>query len=388
MATKKKNERLAGGARTARAEKPTKRAYFKQADFPQTSLQQAQKIASAIMDNFAGREGSPPDIALAIDISPTSSAWPALAGASIAYGLTEGGVNANAIKLTPLGRKLVAPEEEGDDLAARREAILKPRILKEFFERYRRAKFPNDTIGGNVLRTLGLPGDRVAGALEIVKENGRYAGIIRETPTGPFVNLDSPGVPAPMATPALPEHDMDEEPQLSGGEGGTGGPPSPHAGSSDSPPVVAKPATPSFDPKINRVFISHGKQRAVATQIKELLAFGNFEPVVSIERESTAIPVPEKVFEDMRSCGAGVIHVGGEGKYLDREGTEHSKINDNVLIEIGAAMALYGKKVVLLVEKGLTLPSNLQGLYRCDFEGDRLDYDATMKLLKTFSQFR
>ena len=115
---------------------------------------------------------------------------------------------------------------------------------------------------------------------------------------------------------------------------------------------------------------------------------GQFSRALKVERESTAIPVPEKVFEDMRSCGAGVIHVGGEGKYLDREGNEHSKINDNVLIEIGAAMALYGKKVVLLVEKGVALPSNLQGLYRCDFEGDRLEYDSTMKLLKTFSQFR
>jgi hypothetical protein len=188
-----------------------KRTYFKQADFPQTTLQQAQKIASALIDNFAGRDGSPPDIALAIGVSPTSSAWPALAGASIAYGLTEGGVNANAIKLTPLGRKLVAPEEEGDDLTARREAILKPRISKEFFERYRRAKFPNDTIASNVLRTFGLPPDRLQSALEIVKENGRYAGIIRQTPTGPFVNLDSPGVPAPTATPALPDHDVDEE---------------------------------------------------------------------------------------------------------------------------------------------------------------------------------
>ena len=57
-------------------------------------------------------------------------------------------------------------------------------------------------------------------------------------------------------------------------------------------------------------------------------------------------------------------------------------------IEVGAAMALYGRKVILLVEKGVTLPSNLQGLYRCHYEGDRLDYDSTMKLLKTFSQFR
>jgi predicted nucleotide-binding protein len=228
-------------------------------------------------------------------------------------------------------------------------------------------------------------------ALEIVKENGRYAGIIRQTPTGPFVNLDSPGVPAPTATPALPDHDVDEEAatvekaaaniQVAAESGSTF--------TSQTPPAVA----PSFDPKSNRVFISHGKQLAVVTQMKELLAFGSFEPVVSIERESTAIPVPEKVFEDMRSCGAGVIHVGGEGKYLDgngieHNGIEHNKINDNVLIEIGAAMALYGKKVVLLVEKGVTLPSNLQGLYRCDFEGDRLDYEATMKLLKTFSQFR
>jgi predicted nucleotide-binding protein len=383
---KNKTEKTPGDPKTPKTTAAVKRTYFKQADFPQTDLQQAQKIASALVDNFAGKEGSPPDIALAIGISPTSSAWAPLAGSSVAYGLTEGGVNANLIKLTDLGRRLVAPEVEGEDLAARLEAILQPRILREFFERYRRAKFPNDTIATNVLKAFHIPADRVASALEIVKANGRYAGIIRETPTGPFVNLDSPGVPAPTATPALPEqdahglHTKDHEEEL--------------------PPDTTKakaflaavpqllPAPPTFDPKSNRVFISHGKQKAIATQIKELLEFGSFEPVVSVERESTAIPVPEKVFEDMRSCRAGVIHVGAEGKYLDRDGNEHTKINDNVLIEIGAAMALYGKKVILLVEEGITLPSNLQGLYRCEFAGDRLEYESTMKLLKTFSQFR
>jgi predicted nucleotide-binding protein len=367
---------------TAKGQTPEKRAYFKQADFPQTSLQQAQKIASALVDNYAGKEASPPDIALALGMSPTSDAWPALAGSSIAYGLTEGGVNAKVIKLLPLGKQLVAPEEEGEDLAARRAAIMKPRILQEFFERYRRAKFPADQIAGNVLKSLGLPPDRVESALEIVKANGRYAGIIRETPTGPFVNVESPGVPAPTATPALPEHDEHTSAAASrDGEGQKSPIPAAAASAAPSPP-------PTYDPKGNRVFISHGKQKAIVAQIRELLAFGSFDPVVSVERESTAIPVPEKVFEDMRSCGAGVIHVGAEGKYLDRDGGEHAKLNDNVLIEIGAAMALYGKKVVLLVERGVTLPSNLQGLYRCDFEGDRLDYDSTMKLLKTFSQFR
>ena len=187
---------------------PVKRPYYKQSDFPLASLQQAQKIASAIVDNFAGVGGSPPDVALALGISPTSSAWPALTGAAIAYGLIDGGWNANTMKLTALGRKLVAPEAEGEDVTARREAILKPKLLRDFYEKYRRAKFPNDIIAGNVLKTMGLPADRTAAALEIIKENGRYAGIIRETVTGPFINLDSPGVPAPVATPEFPDQSV------------------------------------------------------------------------------------------------------------------------------------------------------------------------------------
>jgi predicted nucleotide-binding protein len=361
--------------------KEEKRSYFRQSDFPQATLQQAQKIASSIVDNFASKGGSPPDIALDIGVSPTSSAWPNLAGSAIAYGITEGGVNANAISLTGLGRKLVAPEADGEDVAARRHAVMNPRIEKEFFEKYRRAKFPNDLIATNVLRSLGVPADRAAAALEIIKANGRYAGLIRDTPTGPFVSLDSPGVPAPTATPELPEQVAAPEAELSTRNSEDKGP-APERNTHQAQ------TSASFDAKLNRVFISHGKQKGIVAQIKELLEYGSFEPIVSAERESTAIPVPEKVFEDMRACGAGVIHVGGEGKYIDRDGKEKPKINDNVLIEIGAAMALYGKKVILLVERGVALPSNLQGLYRCDFDGDNLDHQATMKLLKTFSQFR
>lgn len=369
-------------SKAAPAKVEEKRVYFKQADFPQATLQQAQKIASALVDNFAGDTGSPPDVALSLGISPTSSSWSTLSGASVAYGLTDGGINANVIKLTQLGKKLVAPEAEGEDLAARREAILKPRIMREFFEKYRRAKFPNDIIAVNVLKSLGLPGERTSAAIGIVKANGTYAGIIRETPTGPFVNLDSPGVPRPAATEEL----GDRPPETYMADTLQANEPSPLASSAF---LAGGASTPqAFDAKANRVFITHGRQRAVVAQIKELLTFGNFEPVVSVERESTAIPVPEKVFEDMRSCAAGVLHVGAEGKYLDKDGIEHVKLNDNVLIEIGAAMALYGKRMILLVEKGVALPSNLQGLYRCEFEGDKLDYDSTMKLLKTFNQFR
>ena len=51
-------------------------------------------------------------------------------------------------------------------------------------------------------------------------------------------------------------------------------------------------------------------------------------------------------------------------------------------------MALYGRKFILLVEKGASLPSNLQGLYEVRHEGGKLDYESTMKLLKAFNDFR
>lgn len=90
--------------------------------------------------------------------------------------------------------------------------------------------------------------------------------------------------------------------------------------------------------------------------------------------------------DDMRSCDAAVIHVGSEGVLYDDDNNEHPQINGNVLIEIGAAMALYGRNSILLVEDGVKLPSNLQGLYECRHQGDQLGV-ATIKLLKAFNEF-
>jgi predicted nucleotide-binding protein len=44
-------------------------------------------------------------------------------------------------------------------------------------------------------------------------------------------------------------------------------------------------------------------------------------------------------------------------------------------------MALYGRRFILLVQQGVQLPSNLQGLYEVRYTGDKLDADVTLKLL-------
>ena len=137
----------------------------------------------------------------------------------------------------------------------------------------------------------------------------------------------------------------------------------------------------------NRVFLTHGKNIKVLEQVKELVEYGKFEPVVAMEHETAAKPVPKKVMDDMRACKAAVIHVSAEGVLRDEDDNEIPRINENVLIEIGAAMALYGDKFVLVVEEGLDLPSNLQGLYECRYEGTDLKPSAMMKLLKALNEF-
>jgi hypothetical protein len=97
--------------------------------------------------------------------------------------------------------------------------------------------------------------------------------------------------------------------------------------------------------------------------IKALLSYGELEPVVATESQTSSLPVPLKVMGHMRSCGAAIIHVEGERKLFDADTKEVVALNENVLIEIGSAMALYGDRFILLVKDGVKLPSNLQGLY-------------------------
>jgi len=59
-----------------------------------------------------------------------------------------------------------------------------------------------------------------------------------------------------------------------------------------------------------------------------------------------------------------------------------------VLIEIGAAMALFGRRFILLVREGVKLPSNLQGLFEVRYTGDTLDGDATIKLLEAINDIK
>jgi hypothetical protein len=61
-----------------------------------------------------------------------------------------------------------------------------------------------------------------------------------------------------------------------------------------------------------RVFITHGKNLELVQQVEAILQLAEIDYEVAIKEETTAIPVPEKVFGAMRRCTAGVIIVSKE----------------------------------------------------------------------------
>ncbi len=155
-----------------------------------------------------------------------------------------------------------------------------------------------------------------------------------------------------------------------------------------TPPAPELPPTPPNAKTVAeiRCFISHGSNMDLVEQVQTMLGLADIQSEIAVKEETSAIPVPEKVFSAMRRCSTGIIVVSVDETRKDKDGK--FTINENVLIEIGAAFVLYDKRVVLLWDKRLSVPSNLQGLYRCEFEGNELSWSAGMKLMKAIRGFK
>lgn len=359
-----------------------KREYVSQSDVPAYSLDQAIRIPTAIVENYANGPVTPLQLADAMLLSPTSSNFRQLCGASIAYGLTEGGYNAAEIKLTALARRILEPLEEGDEILARREAILRPRVIREFLEKYRSCALPRNDIAENVISSMGIPKEKADSVLALIIECAQIGGFLREIKGKQYVDLGGVETRVKVGTDA--EFDGDEQTNCEIED-------IKDSASNVSPLQLSDRTIAPLAPTIEsnrRVFITHGKNREFVEPIKKLLGFGELIPVVSVERQSVSKPVPDKVMDDMRSCSAAIIHVDGEQAHIDKEGTPHSCINPNVLIEIGAAFALYGRRFILLVHEGVRLPSNLQGLFEVRYSGDSLDGDAAIRLMEAINDIK
>jgi Predicted nucleotide-binding protein containing TIR-like domain len=132
-----------------------------------------------------------------------------------------------------------------------------------------------------------------------------------------------------------------------------------------------------------RVFITRRDSGKVLEHVKEFVASGELEPVVARER-GTAGGLCDLI-EQMRGCDTAIIHVTAGAASADASG--RLRISDDVLVEIGAAMALYGREFVVLIEDGVELPPYLRGLREFRYGGETSNMPAMKRVLRACMSF-
>lgn len=253
MAEEKPNKPSSGADEQSRSK--ASRAYVNQTDVPRHSLGEALRIPQAICDNYGKAPTKPFNIASALELSPSSTMFRMLCGASAAYGLTQGSYSSDMVSLTELGRRIVAPTAEGSELPARREALLKPRVIKEFLTKYNNSKVPSDKIARNVLEEMGVPVDATERTFGLILKSAKEVGFLRELKGSVYVDLDSVAAPSnaaedePSNQPS-PGFKLDDD---ISGDGRSNG---------------ANSSSVESSPMNNRVFITHGKNKEIVTQLR------------------------------------------------------------------------------------------------------------------------
>lgn len=353
-------------------------------DFPKHSLDDALRVPRALSDKNGGQPLPPTETAIAIGVSPGSSEFRTLLSSSIKYGLTSGSFNSEKVALEEAGRNIVEPRNPEDERRALVDAALAPPTFRAMYEYFRGKKLPDNVFFQNTLvREFSVPRDHAEKCVAVFTKNMERVGLVRVANTGRWLGStagesrqlpDEPITPHGSAGPHLDSAELDAPAS---------------APMNTSGARTEDPSAPAKEARLHRVFITHGKNKAFIAPIRDLLTFGQLEAIVSVERESVAQPVPDKVMNDMRTCGAAIIHIEDEMRLVDiDEAKPYVLLNQNVLIEIGAAMALYGRRFILLVKEGVELPSNLRGLYEVRYGGDKLDGEVTIRLLKAINEMK
>lgn len=162
---------------------------------PRRSLEQVMRVAEILHTTYAGKSASWNEVSQALGIGPNSPNTKYIIWGAQSYGIVNKEEN-NSISLAETGRKIVAPNYDGEDNEGRLKAILTPTLLSQFYSDYNGHQVPSAVHFPNVLESrYQVPRDRVGEVIEIIMANGNYAGILEISGEGePLVKLTGTGV--------------------------------------------------------------------------------------------------------------------------------------------------------------------------------------------------
>ena len=135
----------------------------------------------------------------------------------------------------------------------------------------------------------------------------------------------------------------------------------------------AEAKTTLAPPAKNAIFLGHGKNRAPLQQLEKFLSEYKIPYKVVVDEPNKGRPISQKVADSMNECGAAIIIFTADEEFKDLNGQTIFRPSENAIFELGAASALYGSRVVIFKETGVTFPTNFRDIGYIEFDKDRLD---------------
>jgi predicted nucleotide-binding protein len=323
--------------------------------FPRHSLKKALSIAETIWKDNAGDPYNRLSLAKSLDVSPTGSPFSQLLASSLRYGLTEGSYVSDKISLTSLGRSIVAPTAGTDAKVNLRASLLSPEIFREVFNRFDQKPIPKEDVFKNTLQIdFKIPKQDVDACYQVVMENMADYGLVQDIKGTKYLQLDL------LAPPSVKEKEIpkeaEEKEELQ------------HEELPESK-VEEKQA-------LKQIFVAHGKNKKPLEQLKTILTQFKVPFQVSVDEPHKGRPISEKVAQLMRNCTSGVFIFTADEETKDAQGNNVLRPSDNVVFELGAGIVLYGQKIVIFREDGVSFGSDFTDYGHITFEKDKLDAKA------------
>ena len=323
--------------------------------YPLFSLEKSIVISQSIWEKHSGNPTTLLDLASELNHSPTSSSFSKLVVSSRRYGLTTGSFSQNTTKtisITDLGKSIVAPISNDNVKQLKIKALLQTKIYEKLFNNLNGKIIPPKNIFENdLVRLYNIPDKNKRECCTTILKNVEELQLSKDVGGKKYLNLDS--VRSNLSDNAN-ESSEDEDAQ-----------------------EVNDPTDELHSLEDKQIFVAHGKNHKPLEQLKHILDQFKIPYKVAIDESNQGRPISQKVSELMHECSSAIFLFTKDEEIKDKDENVIYRPSDNVIFELGAASVLYGNKIVIFKQNGVSFGSDFKDLGYISFEDDQLNAKTT-----------
>jgi len=149
------------------------------AKYPRHSIEKVLRIPRAILQQNAGKECSEKDSAKFVGVG-YAGPYQLEISSAIKYGLLER-PSTKRLKITPLAKKILRPQNQDEELKALRESVLKAPDISDVYNHYRGENFPDSKFFKNaLLDKFNIPEEKISEFISILIETLEKAQLLEK----------------------------------------------------------------------------------------------------------------------------------------------------------------------------------------------------------------